>query len=423
MTRRAAAHDYTQAGIYHITMHVADGLGQPLSHLVGSEIAPADSPDAPRTELTAIGRMMEQELLQSISGHYAMITVMDYVVMPDHLHFLLEVHDKILSRHGKTLSLGHVIAGFKKGCNKRYWALTGQAAPNGASSGSSSGTGTGGSSGSSGSSSGTGTGGGTGETAAHAGNAEAGLPGAPTRPYKVPSNGTTGRQPLFAPGFCDVMPVNAAQLATQRQYIKEDPRYRLLRSRNRDRLTAQRGTVGTALTPAALRKYLLRECGPHQATGEVLTAIESRLLLTNGIITCDSYGDRALLSRRLLPVVCHRRDRALLARQKARCLEEAAQGTVLVSARIAKGEQEIIDDCMNHGFPVILIADNGFPDRYHPSMARTDLVSARRLLLVSPWQYQYRGKNEQVTVPFCKVMNCVAQALCRTKDDWWKTTN
>jgi hypothetical protein len=321
MTRRAAAHDYTQAGIYHITMHVADGLGQPLSHLVGSEIAPADSPDAPRTELTAIGQMMEQELLQSISGHYAMITVMDYVVMPDHLHFLLEVHDKILSRHGKTLSLGHVIAGFKKGCNKRYWALTGQAAPNGG--------------GSSGSSSGTGTGGGSGETAAHAGSAEADLPGAPTRPYKVPSNGTTGRQPLFAPGFCDVMPVSAAQLATQRQYIKENPRYRLLRSRNRDRLTAQRGTVGTALTPAALRNYLLQECGPHQATGEVLTAIESRLLLTNGIITCDSYGDRALLSRRLLPVVCHRRDRALLARQKARCLEEAAQGTVLVSARIA----------------------------------------------------------------------------------------
>ncbi len=406
MTRRAAAHDYTQAGIYHITMHVADGLGQPLSHLVGSEIAPADSPDAPRTELTAIGQMMEQELLQSISGHYVMITVMDYVVMPDHLHFLLEVHDKILSRHGKTLSLGHVIAGFKKGCNKRYWTLTGQAAPNGG--------------GSTSTGSGTGTGGGSGETAAHAGSAEADLPGAPTRPYRVPSNGTTGRQPLFAPGFCGVMPVSAAQLATQRQYIKENPRYRLLRSRNRDRLTAQRGTVGTALTPAALRKYLLQECGSHQATGEVLTAIESRLLLTNGIITCDSYGDRALLSRRLLPVVCHRRDRALLGRQKARCLEEAARGTVLVSPRIAKGEQEIIDEAMNHGFAVIIIADNGFPERYHPSAERINLCAASRLLLVTPWQYQYRGKNEQVTVPFYKTMNCVAQALCCTKDSWWK---
>lgn len=23
-----------------------------------------------------------------------------------------------------------------------------------------------------------------------------------------------------------------------------------------------------------------------------------------------------------------------------------------------------------------------------------------------------------VTVPFCKTMNCIAQAICRTKDDW-----
>ena len=46
--------------------------------------------------------------------------------------------------------------------------------------------------------------------------------------------------------------------------------------------------------------------------------------------------------------------------------------------------------------------------------------SRSRLLMVTPWQYQYRGKNEQVTVPICKAMNCVAQALCRTKDSWWK---
>ena len=69
---------------------------------------------------------------------------------------------------------------------------------------------------------------------------------------------------------------------------------------------------------------------------------------------------------------------------------------------------------------MILIADNGFPDRYHPSAERITLCGGGRLLLITPWQYQYRGKNEQVTVPFCKTMNCVAQALCRMKDSWWK---
>ena len=41
---------------------------------------------------------------------------------------------------------------------------------------------------------------------------------------------------------------------------------------------------------------------------------------------------------------------------------------------------------------------------------------------MTPWRYHYRPKGESITVPECKTMNCVAQALCRTKDDWWKNT-
>ena len=421
MTRRAVKHDYTRAGIYHVTLHVAEEMGQPLGRVVGDGSAPDGSPDAPRIQLSAVGRMVEHELLHSIHDHYPMVAIQDYVVMPDHLHFLVEVQDKILSRQGKTLPLGQVIAGFKKGCNKRFWALTAQpaAAPDSGDTG--------------------------GQTAAHtagqagngadtsgnaAGSVQAGAPGSLPRPNKTPSNGSTGRPPLFAYGYCDVMPVDAAQLATQRQYIKDNPRSRLLRSQNRAWLSPRRGTIATALTVTALRGYLRRECPPSLATDEALSAIEGRLLVAEGgptaaktaaLIACDSYGNTGLLTEhRCLPVVCHRKDQALFAQQKARCLDEAARGTVLVSPRIAKGEQEIIDDCVNHGFPVILIADNGFPDRYHPSAERITLCSGGRLLLITPWQYQYRGKNEQVTVPFCKTMNCVAQALCRMKDSWWK---
>ena len=54
------------------------------------------------------------------------------------------------------------------------------------------------------------------------------------------------------------------------------------------------------------------------------------------------------------------------------------------------------------------------------SAAQLDLSAAGRLLRVTPWRYHYRPKGEAITVPECKTMNCVAQALCRTKDDWWK---
>ena len=121
----------------------------------------------------------------------------------------------------------------------------------------------------------------------------------------------------------------------------------------------------------------------------------------------------------MLPVVCHRKDKALFAQQKSRCLEAAARGIVLVSPRIAKGEQAIIDEAIRNGFPVVLIVDNGFADRYHPSADRLTLCAAGRLLLVSPWSYEYHGNNHSVSVPTCKTMNCVAQSLCQMKDTWW----
>ena len=119
-------------------------------------------------------------------------------------------------------------------------------------------------------------------------------------------------------------------------------------------------------------------------------------------------------------MVCHRKDAALFAQQKARCLAEAASGAVLVSARISKGEQEILDTALLSGYPVIRIEDNGFGDIYHPSADRMDDCASGLLLLITPWTYQYRSHEESISVPFCKTMNCVAQAICKTKDSWWK---
>jgi hypothetical protein len=62
MQRRMVTHNYALPGIYHITLHVAEGMSQPL---------------------------------------------------------------------GRPTHLGQVIAGFKKGCNRRYWDMTGEGIPTG----------------------------------------------------------------------------------------------------------------------------------------------------------------------------------------------------------------------------------------------------------------------------------------------------
>lgn len=402
MKRRSQAHDYSFMGVYHITINVARGLKQPLGRIGGQLCKPDGDSDAPHVDLSPVGRMVEEELRESIHRFYPMLEVQDYVVMPEHLHFLLVAHSDVVSQSGKLTHLGHVIAGFKYGCNKRYWAMMGRI------------------------------------------NLATESPGTLTTPapgtHTTPAPETLGAErrqndgsvlgdsvakeklpPLFEAGYCDIMPVDADQLATQRAYIHANPRSRLMRMTNQQWLHPQRHTIDTAVSLRALYGYLQREC-PRQLTDEVFSTLVNRLLKVGDSVVCDSYGSKELLSSRLLPVVCHRKDASLFEQQKDCCLREAAAGAVLVSARISKGEQEIMDAVLLRGYPIIRIEDNGFPEIYHPSADRMDRCAAGQQLLIAPWSYQYRTREDSISVPFCKTMNCVAQAICKMRDDWWKTT-
>ena len=385
MKRRNHVHDYSRRGYYHITINVTKALRQPLGQIAGHLDKEDGNADAPHVALSSIGKMVEEELRESIHRAYPMLEVQDYVIMPEHLHFLLVAHRDVVSQSGKPTHLGHVIAGFKYGCNKRYWAMTGRSADRGEGLATKS-------------------------------------PGTVTAAGTVLGDSVAKKSlpPLFEPGYCDIMPLDAEQLATQRAYIHANPRSRLMRTMNQSCLFPQRYTVNTAVSLRALHAYLQREC-PRQLTAEALASLDKRLIQTGGQIVCDSYGNLKLLSDRLLPVVCHRKDAALFVHQKARCLKEAADGAVLVSARISKGEQEILDTALHSGYPVIRIEDNGFPEIYHPSADRMDNCATGLLLLITPWNYQYRMHEENISIPFCKTMNCIAQAVCRLKDDWWKT--
>ena len=426
MKRRSQAHDYSFMGVYHITINVARGLKQPLGRIGGQLCKPDGDSDAPHVDLSPVGRMVEEELRESIHRFYPMLEVQDYVVMPEHLHFLLVAHSDVVSQSGKLTHLGHVIAGFKYGCNKRYWAMMGRINLATESPGTLATTAPG-----------------TLATPAP-GTLTTTAPGTLTTTapgtHATPAPETLGAErrqndgsvlgdsvakeklpPLFEAGYCDIMPVDADQLATQRAYIHANPRSRLMRMTNQQWLHPQRHTIDTAVSLRALYGYLQREC-PRQLTDEVFSTLVNRLLKVGDSVVCDSYGSKELLSRRLLPVVCHRKDASLFEQQKDCCLREAAAGAVLVSARISKGEQEIMDAVLLRGYPIIRIEDNGFPEIYHPSADRMDCCAAGQQLLIAPWSYQYRTREDSISVPFCKTMNCVAQAICKMRDDWWKTT-
>jgi hypothetical protein len=126
MRRRSLGNNYKNPGLYHITITVHDRKTQSLGRIVGDFQCPDNHPNAPRVELTAIGKMVEHELLHSISAHYPIIEIQDYVIMPEYIHFIINVKNSLISKNGRETHLGQVIAGFKTGCNRKYWDITAQ---------------------------------------------------------------------------------------------------------------------------------------------------------------------------------------------------------------------------------------------------------------------------------------------------------
>lgn len=115
MKRRSCEHDYTDQSFYMVTLAV-EGRQPLLGRVVGRGDAAEGTPDAPRVELSPLGLAVCREW-SGISGYYPQVAVIAQQVMPDHFHGILYFREKT------ALHLGHVIRGFKAGCNRAYRQL------------------------------------------------------------------------------------------------------------------------------------------------------------------------------------------------------------------------------------------------------------------------------------------------------------
>ena len=109
MKRRCEQQDYTERGLYLVTL-VIEGRKPLLGELKGNpDIKEGD--DKPHVVLSPFGERV-RECWLAIQEHHRQIETMKLCIMPDHIHGILFVHEKI-DRH-----LGHVINGFKIGTRK-----------------------------------------------------------------------------------------------------------------------------------------------------------------------------------------------------------------------------------------------------------------------------------------------------------------
>lgn len=105
MKRRRVGHDYQSRCIYMITLVVKDR--QPLLGILrgDGETEPAFVEPSP------LGRAVIQSLI-NLPHFYPQIAIWTFQLMPDHLHFIAFVKERI------PVHLGKVINGFKVGCNR-----------------------------------------------------------------------------------------------------------------------------------------------------------------------------------------------------------------------------------------------------------------------------------------------------------------
>ena len=109
MKRRCDEHDYTQRGIYMITM-ATEGRLPLFGTLQGDPLATSGN-NKPRIVLSPLGERVKACWLD-IPAHYPEVSVIKLCIMPDHIHGVLFVREN-MPHH-----LGTIINGFKSGTRK-----------------------------------------------------------------------------------------------------------------------------------------------------------------------------------------------------------------------------------------------------------------------------------------------------------------
>ena len=201
MLRRCVGHDYTERQIYMVTM-VTEGRIPLFGKVIGRSDAPEGSSDAPRIELSELGKRVEREWW-GIPTYYPQVEILALQMMPDHLHGIIFVKEKM------EKDLSRIIRGFKTGCNRAYRELF------------------------------------------------PAVPSVVTQSQQTRRNDRTHGL-LFALGFNDKLLLRKGQLECWLTYLQDNPRRLLMKREHPDLFRVQRGLmVGTQQFSAIGNRFLL----------------------------------------------------------------------------------------------------------------------------------------------------------------------
>ena len=297
MLRRCVGHDYTSRQIYMITM-VTEGRSPLFGNVVGKSDAVKGSPDEPRIALSELGSRVADEWWAA-EAHHPEIEVIALQMMPDHLHGILFVKEKM------EKPLGMALRGFKQCCNRHYREL---------------------------------------------------VLGKPPVPYvALPTQPTTDRRGedrthgmLFARGYNDRLLLHANQLNAWLNYLADNPRRLLMKREHPDLFRIQRNVEAAGITFSAIgNRFLLDrpallpvQCSRRLTEAQIKAKVEECLTIARQgavlISPAISPGEKAVMRAAFdagLPVIYLQENGFTdLAKPSGARMEACARGQLLILA-------------------------------------------------------------------------------------------
>ena len=324
MKRRCDEHDYTQRGIYMITMATEGRL--PLFGTLKGDPLATNGDDKPRTVLTPLGEQVKA-CWQDIPAHYPEVAVIKLCIMPDHIHGVLFVKES-MPHH-----LGTIINGFKTGTRKaarELGVITATMSPSTKRL----------------------------PTVQYTEASPQSVPPQSVPPQSVPpqsippqSHHATGV--LWEPGYNDRILLQEGQLQRMLNYLDDNPRRLLLKRSN---------------------PQYFKPLSKQTIAGIDMEIMGNTFLLDNPVklqVQC---------SRHLYPNEIEQR--------KQYFLSAALQGAVIVSPCISPGEKQIATAVLEARLPLIVLLLKGFPPFFKPQPHYLMACAEGRLLMLSPYPWQ-----------------------------------
>ena len=334
-------------GVYHITLTVPS-----REPLFGTLLIPDNDPSKARINRTALGNAVIDELYV-MCKHYPAIRILQFCLMPDHLHAVIHVTWVM------DTSIRCVIRGYWQGVKKLGRAYTLSISP---------------------------------ELNPGTMDKESGTMNEGGRRIGTMSEGQMGAGTMNEGGYPFpvfterpfIRPLSRrGQLHTMIRYVQMNPQ----------RLATKR------MKPGYFRVQKDIEIGGRKYDGVGNVAL----------LMAEHF--EPVHVRSVMVKAAEQGDTQSLRNYMNGCVLAARKGVVMVSPFISPQEKQVMQVLLQEQRPFVLLTDNGFRDYYKPADDLFDACAAGRLLILSPWPYD-EGKRH-ISRSECVAHNAMAEEICK----------